>query len=88
VTKETVGKLARRELVLRLLAGIVRLYEARILCREQVTREEILFRIKHHWRFLDSERLDPQALSWNLDPKAAWTPVKIIERQRCKSSQT
>ena len=46
--KESVEKLARGELVLRLLAGIVRLYEARILCREQVTREEILFRIKHH----------------------------------------
>jgi hypothetical protein len=71
MTKESMEKLARRELVLRLLGGMVRFYAARIFCREQVTREEILFRIKHHWRFLDSERLDPQALSWNLDPKAA-----------------
>jgi hypothetical protein len=45
-------------LVLRLLAGLVLLYTARILCRGHVTMEEIVFSLKHHWRFLNSNDLE------------------------------
>jgi len=45
-------------LVLRLLAGLVLLYTARIVCKAKVTMEEILFSLKHYWRFLDSELLE------------------------------
>jgi hypothetical protein len=58
-------------LVLRLLAGIVLLYTARILCKGRVTMEEMLFSLKHHWRFLNSELLELHALSWNLSLEAA-----------------
>jgi hypothetical protein len=33
--------------------------------------EAIVFSLKHHWRFLDSEMLDLQALSWDLPSEAA-----------------
>lgn len=58
-------------LVLRLLAGMVLLYAARIVCRAKVTMEEILFSLKHYWRFLDSELLELSALSWELGGEAA-----------------
>jgi len=58
-------------LVLRLMAGLVLLYTARIICKGQGTMEEILFRITHHGRFLDSELLDLQGLSWDLPWEAA-----------------
>jgi hypothetical protein len=45
-------------LVLRLLAGLVLLYTARILCMGRVTMEEIVFSLKHHWRFLNSNDLE------------------------------
>jgi hypothetical protein len=57
--------------VLRLMAGLVLLYTARMVCKGQVTMEEILFSLKHYWRFLDSELLDLQALSWDLPVEAA-----------------
>lgn len=57
-------------LVLRLLAGLVLFYTARVLLKGQLTMEELLFGLKHHWRFLDSEPLELHALSWNLRPQA------------------
>jgi len=45
-------------LVLRLLAGIVLLYTACILCKGRVTMEAMLFSLKHHWRFLTSDLLE------------------------------
>ena len=53
-------------LVLRLLAGLVLLYTARILCKGRVTMEEIVFSLKHHWRFLtqktwnDTDFMEPR----------------------------
>ncbi len=44
-------------LVLRLLAGLVLLSTARILCLGRVTMEAIGFSLKHYWPFLDSQRL-------------------------------
>lgn len=58
-------------LVLRLLAGLVVLYTARVLLKGRVTMEEILFSLKHYWRFLDAEWLELQGLSWDLRRKAA-----------------
>jgi hypothetical protein len=45
-------------LVWRLLAGLIRLYTARVLCKGRMTMEEILFSLNHDWRFLDSELLE------------------------------
>ena len=33
--------------------------------------EEIVFSLKHHWRFLTSEPLEFHALSWDLSLEAA-----------------
>jgi hypothetical protein len=59
-----------RHLVVRLVAGLVLLYPARIICKGEVTMEEILFRIKHQRRFLDSELLNLQGLLWDFLCKA------------------
>ncbi len=32
---------------------------------------EIIFSLKHYWRFVDSEVRELQALSWEVDEKAA-----------------
>jgi hypothetical protein len=45
-------------LVLRLLAGVVVLYPARRLFKGRVTMEELVFSLKHHWRFLTSKDLE------------------------------
>jgi hypothetical protein len=58
-------------LVLRLLAGLVLLYTARIVLKGCVTMEEILFSLAHHWRFLGSELLELQGLSWELRSEVA-----------------
>jgi hypothetical protein len=58
-------------LVLRLLAGLVLFYTSRRLFKGRVTMEEIVFSLKHHWRFLTSEPLECPALSWDLSLEAA-----------------
>jgi hypothetical protein len=58
-------------LVLRMLAGLVLLYTARRLLKGRVTMEEIVFSLKHHWRFLTSKDLELQGLSCDLDLDAA-----------------
>ena len=37
----------------------------------RLTMEEIIFSLKHYWRFVDSEALDLKALSQGVDEKAA-----------------
>ena len=58
-------------LVLRLLGCLVLMYTSRVVCQGRLTMEEIIFSLKHYWRFVDSEALDLQALSWEVDEKAA-----------------
>jgi hypothetical protein len=58
-------------LVLRLVAGLVLLDAARIICKGRGTMEELLFSLRHHWRFLTSKTLELQALSWDLPSEAA-----------------
>ena len=50
-------------LVLRLMASFVLFYTSRVICKGDLTMEEILFSLKHYWRFVDLEALELQALS-------------------------
>jgi hypothetical protein len=58
-------------LVLRLMGCFVLLYTSRVVCKGQLTMEEIIFSLKHYWRFVDSEVFELKALSWGVDEKAA-----------------
>jgi len=58
-------------LVLRLLACLVLFYTTRIALKGQVTMDELLFSLKHHWRFLESDALELHALSWDLHLEVA-----------------
>jgi hypothetical protein len=50
-------------LVLRLMGGFVLFYTSRVICKGYLTVEEIIFSLKHYWRFIDVEALELQALS-------------------------
>jgi hypothetical protein len=58
-------------LVLRLLGCLVLFYTSRVVCKGQLTMEEIIFSLKHYWRFVDCEALELTALSHGVDEKAA-----------------
>jgi hypothetical protein len=58
-------------LALRLMGCLVLFYTSRVACKGLLTMEEIIFSLKHYWRFVDSEALELQALSWVVDEKAA-----------------
>ena len=58
-------------LVLRLMGCLVLFYTSRVVCKGQLTMEEIIFSLKHYWRFVDSEVFELRALSWGVDGKAA-----------------
>ena len=46
-------------------------YTSRVICKGRLTMEEIIFSLKHYWRFVDCEALELKALSWEVDEKAA-----------------
>jgi hypothetical protein len=52
-----------RHLVLRLMGGFVLFYTSRVICKGSLTMEEIIFSLKHYWRFIDVEALELEALS-------------------------
>jgi hypothetical protein len=58
-------------LVLRLMGCFVLLYTSRVVCKGRLTMEEIIFSLKHYWRFVDCEPLELTALSQGVDEKAA-----------------
>jgi len=58
-------------LVLRLMGCFVLFYTSRVVCQGRMTMEEIIFSLKHYWRFVDSEALELKALSQGMDEKAA-----------------
>lgn len=58
-------------LVLRLMGCFVLFYTSRVICKGRLTMEEIIFSLKHYWRFVDSEALELKALSQEMDAKAA-----------------
>jgi len=45
-------------LVLGLMGCLVLFYASRVLCKGQLTMEEIIFSLKHYWRFVASEALE------------------------------
>jgi hypothetical protein len=49
--------------VLRLMGCFVLMYTSRVVCKGRLTMEEILFSLKHYWRFVDSDALELKALS-------------------------
>ena len=50
-------------LILRLMGCLVLFYTSRVICKGRLTMEEMIFSLKHYWRFVDSEALELQALS-------------------------
>jgi hypothetical protein len=57
-------------LVLRLMGCLVLFSTAKIICKGRLIMEEIIFSLKHYWRFVDSEALELKALSQAVDEKA------------------
>ncbi len=58
-------------LVLRLMGCVVLFYTSRVICKGRLTMEEIIFSLKHYWRFVDCEALELKALSQGVDEKTA-----------------
>ena len=58
-------------LVLRLTGCLVLFYTSRVICKGRMTMEEIIFNLKHYWRFVDCEALELKALSQGMDEQAA-----------------
>lgn len=48
-------------LVLRLRASFVLFYTSRVICKGRLTMAEIIFSLKHYWRFVDMNPLELQA---------------------------
>jgi hypothetical protein len=45
------------------MGSFILFYTARVSCKGHLTMEEIIFSLKHYWRFVDLEALELQALS-------------------------
>jgi hypothetical protein len=45
-------------LVLRLMASFVLFYTSRVICKGRLTMEEMIFSLKHYWRFVELEALE------------------------------
>ena len=58
-------------LVLRLMGCLVLFYTSRVICKGRMTREEIIFSLKHYWRFVGSAALELQGLSWGHERNVA-----------------
>jgi hypothetical protein len=58
-------------LVLRLMGCLVLFYTSRVMCKGRLTMEEIIFSLKHYWRFIDCKTLELTTLSQGVDEKAA-----------------
>src|SRR5712692_1599683 len=58
-------------LVLRLMGSFVLFYTSRVVCKGRLTMEEIIFSLKHYWRFVDLEALGLQGLSWGVERNIA-----------------
>jgi hypothetical protein len=67
-------------LVLRLMGCLVLFYTSRVICKGRLTMEEMIFSLKHYWRFIDSEALELKALSSGEGEKAACTHTNLRDR--------
>ncbi len=59
-------------LVLRLMGCFILFYTTRVICKGELTMEEIVFSLKHYWRFVDSQSLELQGLSWGSEPNGTY----------------
>jgi hypothetical protein len=66
---------------------LVLFYTSWVICKERMTMEEIILSLKHYWRFVDSEVLELQALSYRVSGKIAGTQPELIE-QKSRSRST
>jgi hypothetical protein len=53
------------------MSCLVLFYTSRVLRKARLTMEEIIFSLKHYWRFVDCEPFELKALSQGADEKAA-----------------
>jgi hypothetical protein len=53
------------------MGGFILFYTSRVMCKGRVTMEEIVFSLKHYWRFVNSEALELQGLSWGTEGNVA-----------------
>ena len=58
-------------MVWRLMGGFLLFSTARVMCKGRVTMEEIVLSLKHSWRFVNSEALELQGLSWGTEENVA-----------------
>jgi len=58
-------------LVLRLMGSFVLFYSSRVVCKGRLTMGEIIFSLKHYWRFVDCEALELKALAQGVAEQAA-----------------
>ena len=57
--------------VLRLMGSFLLFYTSRVICKGRMTMEELVFSLKHCWRFVNLEALELQGLSRGVEPKIA-----------------
>src|SRR5262249_775245 len=67
-------------LVLRLMGWFVFFYTSRGVCKGRLTMEEIIFSLKHYWRFLESEVFELEELLLGVGEQAACERTERIER--------
>jgi hypothetical protein len=53
------------------MACFVLFYATRVICKGQMAMEEVVFGLKYYWRFVDSEALELQGLSWGTERNVA-----------------
>jgi hypothetical protein len=58
-------------LILRLMGCFVLFYTSRVICKGRLTMEEMIFSLKHYWRFVDCEALELKTLSQGVVENAA-----------------
>jgi hypothetical protein len=58
-------------LVLRLMGCLLLFHTSWVICKGRLTMEQIIFSLKHYWRFVDCEALELQALSHRIGENTA-----------------
>ena len=58
-------------LVVRVMGWCVLFYPSRVICKGPLTMEELIFSLKHSWRFVEAEALGLQGLSCGVERSIA-----------------
>ena len=61
---------------------LVLFYTSRVMCKGRLTMEEIIFSLKHYWRFVDSEALELKALSIRFHSQRKYMPFRHNRSRR------